>query len=232
MSLDATRPALRTRHRRPTQWLAAMVVVAGLAVPLPAETKAFLEVEGVVSMEAENATELRGFLPRQDGMGAEPSGGFALEDAGGQLRYLIRFEHPGRYYVWARMAKPQSGYPSDKANDCTLRFDGKPLNTSNGTTTWTVIGLGTHHQSLTWQSRPKSHESAARDHHVYLEVPGPGDYHLDLVSRSPGFLIDKLVLIHAQQGGDAEGGGPGLAARTPKILNGMGPPETGIPRRR
>lgn len=232
MPQDAARRSIPVQAHRRSLWLTAMSIAAGLSVPLQAETKAFLEVEGVVSMEAENATELRGFLPRQDGMGAEPSGGFALEDAGGQLRFTIRFEHPGRYYIWARMAKPQSGYPSDKANDCVLRFDGKPVHTSDGTTTWTVIGLGTHNKNLTWQSRPKSHESAARDHHVYFEVPEPGDYHLDLVSRSPGFLIDKLVLIHAQQGGDAEGGDPGLAERTPKILEDMGPPETGVPRRR
>ncbi|MDA3962362.1 MAG: hypothetical protein PF961_16365 [Planctomycetota bacterium] len=207
--------------------LTAALCLSLVAGGLRAESKVFSEIQGVVAMEAENATTGTDWKPRNDKLGGvASSGGWSLEDAGGALRYDITFTHPGRYYVWFRMAKPMSGYPPDKANDCFVRFNGTSAHTTNGTTVWTVDGMGTHNKSLTWQSRPKSHDSAARAWHVYIEVEKAGQHRFEVLSRSPGFLVDKIVLIHEQKGGDAEGGGA-TADRIPAILKGFGPEETG-----
>ena len=80
----------------------------------------FREVNGVVCMEAEHATEIRNWVA-DDGYAA--SGVTMRDEGGGHLSFNVGIEHPGRYYVWFRMRKPEGA--SDKSNDCIVQVNGK-----------------------------------------------------------------------------------------------------------
>jgi hypothetical protein len=87
-------------------------------------------------------------------------------------------------------------------NDCIVSFNGTPLRVGNGNE---VIGMGTHQTELQFQSRPKSHHPEDRSFHPFFEVNSSGTYEFIVNSRSDlskGYLVDKIVLIHVDEGGD------------------------------
>lgn len=176
----------------------------------------FKEQDGIVSMEAENATELFGW---KEVYGKKNCSNLTLMDLerpeGGKLIYRIYFTTPGAYTIWALQAKSTKGYRSDMANDCFASFDGKSLQINGGTSCddehGKVIGLGTHQTELGWQSRPKTECVEDRKHHVLFLVKEVGWYSFRIDSRSEGYLLDKLVFVHEDN---------------PYIPTGTGPHET------
>lgn len=180
----------------------------------------FREVNGVVCMEAEHATEIRNWVA-DDGYAA--SGVTMRDEGGGHLSFNVGIEHPGRYYVWFRMRKPEGA--SDKSNDCIVQVNGKALKIFDGSNEHEVIGMGTHQKKLGFQSRPKTHENAHRQFHPYFDVTeAKSMIDFKVISRSPGFLIDRILLVHAKAGGDE------AAPAATKENAGMGPFETAVVR--
>ena len=185
---------------------------------LSAESKTFVEVNGVVSMECENATSISGWVADT----GYPSSGVTMRDEGVRNKdnctFDITFSRTGRYFVWFRMRKPDGA--TDGSNDSIVKVDGQSLKVWDGTTEHNVIGMGTHQKELRFQSRPKTNDDALRGYHPYFDVSSAGPVQFILFSRSPGFLVDKIVLIHADEGGDDN---------DPAVLGGkasFGPPET------
>lgn len=175
------------------------VVGALLLTALPALSLQFEEQNHIVSMEAEHATENVGWVEKS---GLDGASGVTLEDNGvrgeGHISFEIYFHTTGTFFVWALHAKPTDA--TDNSNDCFGDFNGNHFEIWGGSSctghTAEVIGLGTHQKSLGWQSRPKTECSADRSKHVYITVTQTGWNTFTLTSRSKGYLMDKLMLIH------------------------------------
>lgn len=161
----------------------------------------FEERDGLVSMEAENATRISGW---EEKTGMSGASGVTMIDNGQRgvdgLTFTITFNQAGTYMVWALTAKSTVGYESDQANDCFASFDGNHLEILGGSNcsghTAEVIGLGTHQTSLGWQSRPKTECVDDRRRKVIFTVETPGTYDLEIISRSKGYMLDKFVVVH------------------------------------
>lgn len=174
--------------------LATVLLCATAAVGLQ-----FEESGSIVSMEAEHATENVGWVEKTGLSGAS---GVTLEDQGtrgvGHISFDIYFHTTGAFYVWALTSKPVGA--TDNANDCFGDFNGNDFDVHGGSScgdhTGDVIGLGTHKTSLGWESRPKTECVDDRTKHVYVDVTQTGWNTFTLTSRSQGYLMDKLVLIH------------------------------------
>lgn len=173
----------------------------------------FIEKDGIVSMEAENATERYGWIEKT---GLENSSGISMMDQepeeGGYLKFAIKFTKTGTYTIWALHAKSTEGYRPDQANDCIAGFNGKPLELDSKSSCHgehaRVIGLGTHQTILDWESRPKTHCAEDRNKKVIFNVESPGIHDFQITSRSNGYLLDKLVFVHHDNSSIPKGKGP------------------------
>lgn len=178
--------------------------------------KVFIEIDGIVSMEAEHANEQYGWMEKK---GLPNSSGVTMVDQepeeGGYLSFVIDFTKTGTYVIWALHAKSTTGYRPDQANDCFALFNGKQLELESNSSCHgkhaKVIGLGTHQTTLNWQSRPKTECAEDRNKKVIFNVESPGIYEFKISSRSRGYMLDKLVFVHYQN---------------PYIPADMGPAET------
>ena len=188
----------------------------GGSTPPPSGAATFKEVNGLVSMEAENATE-----QEWNSSNSFNSSGPAMVNPGTSskdMTFKIKFSKTGKYYVWFRHRKP-SGAGGDY-NDCIVKFNGKDLKVGNGNS---VVGMGTHQTSLKFESRPKSHHEEDRSYHPFFEVTSAGTHEFVVNSRSDlskGYIVDKIVLIHADRDGNSS---------NPSVLGGLssnGPAET------
>ena len=165
------------------------------------EGTVFLEKNGIVAMEAEHASEIVGWSVVR---GLKNSSGVTMIDEepaeGGKLIFRVKFNQPGTYTIWALHAKSTEGYRPDQANDCFALFNENKLQVEGGTSCHgahgEVIGLGTHHTELAWQSRPKTECVEDRKKKVIFRVDSPGTYEFKILSRSKGYLLDKLVFAH------------------------------------
>jgi len=198
------------------QDLIACALLTAFAATATADVrpKLFVERDGVVAMEAEHATRLKGWKP----VARPDASGVALADEGGRLEFVIQFKRPGRYYVWFRHAKPQNA--TDNSNDCVVKANGKVLQIHDGKKAHPVIGMGTHQKTLAFESRPKSHEALHRAHRPHFLVTRPGAITFKVMTRSPGYIVDKVVLLHQDAGGDE------AAPKAIGDLKGTGPAET------
>ena len=173
----------------------------------------FIEKDGIVSMEAEHATESLGWIEKT---GLENSSGVTMldqePDEGGYLKFTIKFTTMGTYTVWALHAKSTDGFRPDQANDCFAEFNGNLLELDNKSSCHgehvKVIGLGTHQTILNWQSRPKTECAEDRNKKVIFNVESPGTYNFNITSRSKGYLLDKLVFVHQDNSYTPQGKGP------------------------
>ena len=192
-----------------------LFAVTALLMGATAATAAtFTEVDGIVSMEAEKATARSGW---KEVKGLPNSSGSTMQDEGGALDFSIRFSQRGRYVVWFLHQKPKGA--GDKKNDCHASFNGDKLFVFEGEG-GRPIGMGTHKETLAWESRPKTHHAPDRSRHVFLLVDAPGTYTFSVRSRSRGYLVDKVCLKHESRP-DAHtapsGNGPRETAGGPQI---------------
>lgn len=215
-------------HRGPIRIRGCLLIAlagAGAAPALHAQQqpRLFVERDGVVAMEAEHATEAQGWEP----VGRPDASGVAMRDGGprngAHLAFKILVERPGRYVVWFRHAKPE--HATDQSNDCFVTVDGEDLRVWDGAEAHPVIGMGTHQKRLAFESRPKTHERELRRYHPFVDVHERRVLDLRVTSRSPGYLVDKIVLIHHQLGGDD------VRPAVLGDLEGTGPEETVFRRR-
>ena len=171
--------------------------------PQDTVNKNFIEIDGIVSMEAENANELYGWIEKT---GLSNSSGVTMVDQepeeGGYLSFVIDFTKTGVYVIWALHAKSTEGYRPDQANDCFAVFNNKQLDLESNSACHgkhaKVIGLGTHQTTLNWQSRPKTECTEDRNKKVIFNVESPGTYEFKISSRSKGYMLDKLVFVHRE----------------------------------
>ncbi|MCE5326265.1 MAG: tandem-95 repeat protein, partial [Planctomycetaceae bacterium] len=185
-------------------------------------TGAFLESNGLVSMEAENATAnvagtgagantawtpttaLTGFSGAS-AMQAVPNAKVSLGDslAGARLDYQIQFSTPGTYYVWIRTIGATGS--DDSIN---VGLDGQAVTLgkwgmTDTTTTWD------------WNNSVVDANGATR---VAVNVATAGVHTLNVWMREDGTAVDKIVLTR-----DATytptGTGPAQSARTGVTAN-------------
>ena len=194
--------------------LAVLVATVVCGNVVRAASQTYQEVNGVVSMEAENATERVGWTEED----ITNSSGVTMEDSAsrnqGWLKFSVTFTRTGNYFVWFRHMKPPGA--TDGSNDCYVYVDGNRLYVWEGSGT-RPDGCGTHYTSLTWQSRPKTEVVDDRNKHVYYPISSTGLHEFKVQSRSQGYLLDKICLIHQNEGGNDS---------SPSILSGFGPAET------
>jgi hypothetical protein len=169
----------------------------------------------VITVEAEHALHCRGWRM------VKGYSGQALQDDSergqGWLRYELEFNRTGRYFVYLLCLAPQK---NTSQNDCYLYLEKEKLY-AIGDPVLRPDGIRVHTGEFSWSGLPKGPGAhtpdAIRNNRVYFEVPEPGTYTLQVVSRSRGFTLDKILL----QSGDLpvpQGKGPvesGLAYEPP-----------------
>jgi hypothetical protein len=151
------------------------------------------EIDGVITIEAENAVYRDGWIE------VEGISGSAMRDEGvrteGRITFNVRFDEPGRYYVYMLMRRTDLVY-SDKANDAFVSLGGHKLYASDGVTRPDGIRCG--QLEFMWESMPKGPGAHTPRHifhdPIYALVPAPGEYTLEIISRSPGFEVDQIRL--------------------------------------
>ncbi len=170
---------------------------------------------GVISVEAEHALACQGWR-MVDGLS-----GKAMQDDSergqGWLRYELQFNQAGQYFVYLLCLAPDK---NTSKNDCYVYLGNEKLQ-AIGEEKLRPDGIRVHTADFSWSGRPKGPGAhtppAIRDNLVYFEVPRAGIYTLQIVSRSMGFTLDKIVLqLDNQQ--PPEGDGPtesGLAYDPP-----------------
>jgi hypothetical protein len=151
------------------------------------------ETEGVIAIEAEQAVYRDGWI-EVDGVS-----GSAMRDEGergrARIAYNVRFDEPGRYYVYMLMRRTDLEH-SDKANDAFVLLGGRKLYASDDVTR--PDGIRCSQQEFSWESMPKGPGAHTPRHifhdPIYALVPAPGEYTLEVISRSRGFEIDQIRL--------------------------------------
>jgi len=180
--------------------ISAGVLLCAFACPAALSADgAFAERDGLVVMEAESASVIRGW-DELDG-----TSGRALRDAGGHLEFTVAFERTGRYYAYilARCT-------STEDNDAYFTLDGERLYASDGRTR--PEGMRCHSKAFAWSFLPKGPGGhtppAIKMDPVYFLVAQPGTKVLRIGSRSKGFTLDKIVLKLDGKKAKPEGAGP------------------------
>lgn len=186
----------------------SLLLLAALLQDPPPRPKAFAEVEGVVSMEAEHASENRGWK-----VVGGASGRAMLDEGKGHLSFDIHFSEGGRYQVWM-LCRDQG---NTETNDCFVTLDGQRLWASDGKSR--PDGIRSAGPAFRWVCQPKGPGSKTpaeiNGKPVVAVVPGPGRHVLRVAHRSKGFEVDKIVLV--LEGGKAPGGaGPDETEFRPK----------------
>ncbi len=168
----------------------------------------FIDRNGVISMEAEHAHEIKGWMP-VTGM----SGGKAMQDTSsrgqGRMIYHLNISEPGPYFVFLLCRTPGG----TSTNDCFIRINGDKLH-AVASPAMRPDGMRVHSETYAWTYLPKgpgAHTpNLIRDKPVFVWIKNAGTHQLEIISRSKLFCIDKILLKRDD-------------ATTP---NGSGPPET------
>ncbi len=145
-----------------------------------------------ILLEAENTTYCQGWrlVPGK-------SGDALQDDAArgeGILRYDLYLKRAGRYYVHLLCMAPEK---NTSKNDCFLLLNDERLLASKDSTI-RPEGIRVHSSQFVWSALPKgpgAHTpNAIRNGQVYFSVAKPGAYQLQVISRSKGFVLDKILL--------------------------------------
>lgn len=163
--------------------LSALVLASLVAASAAAEERFFQHL-GAVIVEAED-------LPHAGWRRVPGASGAALQDEGGHLEATLVFTETGIHRCWFLHA--YTGDRSGERNDCFVEFDGRPLRVAN--TAVAPYGMVTHAARPTWGNDPKigDRNAALRKRPAYIVIERPGAYRLLIRSRSPGYVLDKLV---------------------------------------
>ncbi|MDZ7314802.1 MAG: hypothetical protein ONA69_01520 [candidate division KSB1 bacterium] len=151
----------------------------------------FVNVDGIISMEAENADRIVGWK-RIDGRSNH-----ALQDTSeqgkGYMTFSILIDQPGKYWVSLLCLAPLG---DTSKNDCFVCLDGERLYGIDDKTR--PDGMRCHTATFQWSSLPKGPgghtPEVIKEHPVYALVKKVGVHEFKIASRSKGFCIDKIVL--------------------------------------
>ncbi|MDZ7370176.1 MAG: hypothetical protein ONB12_03290 [candidate division KSB1 bacterium] len=151
----------------------------------------FVEVNGIVAMEAENADRIIGWK-LIDGKSKQ-----ALQDTSAQgkgyMTYSVRIDQPGKYWVSLLCLAP---FGDTSKNDCYVYLDGKRLYGIDDKTR--PDGMRCHTATFQWSALPKGPgghtPEVIKEHPVYALVEKAGVHEFKIVSRSKEFCVDKIVL--------------------------------------
>jgi len=155
---------------------------------------AFVERDGKVVIEAEHAVALKDWVQVQGISGS------AMRDEGarnvGYLDYPIVIDTAGDYYIYMLMRRTDEEH-IDQSNDTFVSFGGRRLFASDGISR--PDGIRCSMMEFTWESVPQGPgfetPGDILQDPVYIKVTAPGAYTLRISSRSPGFEVDKIVLL-------------------------------------
>lgn len=205
----------------------------------------FYEKDGIVSMEAENASYIHGWKPARmpyDTKAMEADSAFAWK--GGVLRFDIEFKTVGKYGVWILARKGRRGQWD--CNDVKVWFNRdlsigiNPLFEHRKDLKEGLIVSGNYHTTpdpannpkgwesefnipehyFTWSSSPKEGEGPA-----FWEIKTPGRHHIEFVMGDEWqYAIDKVVLSLDNKY-EPEGRGPEetTAVNTVPLKTGLDP---------
>jgi hypothetical protein len=116
----------------------------------------------------------------------------------GLLVYPVRFDTPGRYYVWVRAYSTGS-----EDNGLHVGIDG----------TWPESGQrlqwceGKH--SWWWESKQRTQkEHCGEPHKIYLDIEQPGLHTIEFSMREDGFEFDKWLMTTDRDFARPVGPGP------------------------
>jgi len=162
---------------------------------IPGTTSAqdiFTDKNGVISMEAEHAHEIKGWIP-VTGM----SGGKAMQDTSsrgqGRMSYNLKISEPGPYFVFLLCRTPGG----TSTNDCFIRINGDKLH-AVASPAMRPDGMRVHSETYAWTYLPKgpgAHTpNLIRDKPVFVWIKNAGTHQLEIISRSKLFCIDKIIL--------------------------------------
>ncbi|MBN1672596.1 MAG: DUF5060 domain-containing protein [Kiritimatiellae bacterium] len=158
----------------------------------PPEPAGFVEQGGIVSMEAEHAGTITGWISVAGVSGSARQDNAPRGEGG--LTFPVTFTQGGRYYVW--LFCRYTGDVSGERNDCFVWLDGEKLYGSDDVTR--PDGIRTHSAAMAWSSLPKGPGGDTPDNirndPTYALVSGPGLHEFKIGSRSIGFVVDKIVL--------------------------------------
>ncbi len=176
-----------------------------LWILLAAQGTLLVERDGIVSIEAERAAGVKGWIE------VAGKSGKALQDDGhGSLSFDIQFSRGGKYYVWF-LCRDQG---NTETNDCFVTLGKQRLYAADDKTR--PDGIRSAGPGFKWICQPKGPgghtPGEIKGKPVYALVPGPGRHTLKIAHRSRGFVVDKIVLS--------------LGGKT--APSGDGPPETVI----
>lgn len=114
------------------------------------------------------------------------------------LHYRIRFQNPGRYYVWVRAHSTGS---EDNGIHVGLNGQwpesGQRLQWCEGKNSWR------------WESKQRTEAvHCGEPYLIYLDIPEAGVHEISFSLREDGFEFDKFVLTMEKDPGLGEGPGP------------------------
>jgi hypothetical protein len=100
------------------------------------------------------------------------------------LHYKVRFNNPGRYYVWVRAYS--TGTEDNGLHvglNGTWPASGQRMQWCDGKNAWR------------WESKQRTEqEHCGVPHEIYLDVPTAGDHEVQFSMREDGFEFDKFIL--------------------------------------
>ena len=115
------------------------------------------------------------------------------------LHYKVRFNTPGKYYVWVRAYSTGS-----EDNGLHVGFNG----------TWPASGQRLQwcadKNTWRWESKQRTEaQHCGEPHKIFLEIPAAGDYDIHFSMREDGFEFDKWFMTLARENSRPDGIGPG-----------------------
>lgn len=125
----------------------------------------------------------------------------------GVLSYKVRFNTPGRYYVWARIFSTNT-----EDNGLHVGIDGQ----------WPASGQRmqwTKKQEWAWDSKQRTEKNhGGEKHKLYLDIGQPGEHTIHFSLREDGTEFDKWMMT-TEKLEQVDGAGP-----APRVISGSLPP--------
>ena len=186
-------PSLRPRG------VAALLTLGLLCSAASAQTAVFHETEGFVVMEAEHPSARHEAIVTSlhewsDITYADASGGslqslpdsthYTTDLTGPRADYLVNFETTGIYYVWLRLAGPNSS-----GNSVIAGFNGASLTNTSGN-----LGMGVTPDTAFHWVNTGTNVDPTYGSRVTLDVTSTGPNVINIWMREDGAIVDKILL--------------------------------------
>lgn len=181
---------------QPFVWHLAVLITGLICQAGYGQPTTFVEQAGLVVIEAESAALGGAWRIATENAGFTGAGYVVADEAVGTLSYPVRVSTPGRYLVLLRSAAPHD----TEHNDTWVRLDGPAITwtaddapaCSQHDDGWYKTFVNESYHIWSWNNKNCDHT----ERRLYAHIAEPSDYVLRLRARSPGHLIDRVVLRH------------------------------------